>query len=156
MPTTPQNEAGQEMEPPVETPNATWPSIMAAAAAAPPLEPPQALPESNGFNGTPKALFVLNVPKPNSSMLVLPSNRPPAFLRRCTGSASNGGLYPSNILEPAPGLEVLGAEVVLGGERECILPIRHALEQIAERLVMLVPLLERREIEHHESLGPLM
>ena len=42
-PTTPQNEAGQEIEPPVLTPNATWPGMMQAAAAARPEDPPQLL-----------------------------------------------------------------------------------------------------------------
>jgi len=49
----------------------------------------------------PWALFVLNVPNPNSSMLVLPSSSPPAFRSLRTGSASKGGLYPSSIFDPA-------------------------------------------------------
>ena len=54
IPTTPQKEAGQEMEPPVDTPKATWPGMVQAAAAAPPLEPPQARSRSYGFLGIPK------------------------------------------------------------------------------------------------------
>jgi len=54
--TTPQKEAGQEIEPPVDSAIAIWGTSAGREAvrhAAPPEEPPQLLLGSSGFFGTP-------------------------------------------------------------------------------------------------------
>ena len=79
------------MDPPVDTPSETWSSRTAAAQADPPEEPPQERSRSNGFLGMPKAELAEKVPKPNSSMLVLPMSFPPAAFIFSIGAASKTG-----------------------------------------------------------------
>ena len=54
MPTTPQNEAGWRMEPPVSLPRASAPMPAATAAAEPPEEPPGTRARSRGLHVRPK------------------------------------------------------------------------------------------------------
>ena len=56
----------------------------AAAAAEPPDDPPGTRSRSHGFFVGPNAEVSVDDPKANSSMLSLPSGRPPASTRRDT------------------------------------------------------------------------
>src|SRR3989344_7179034 len=77
-PTTPQNDAGWRIEPPVSDPKAA-PHISAATAAAdPPDVPPGTRVGSCGFLVGPKAEFSVEDPIANSSRLVFPRNTAPA------------------------------------------------------------------------------
>ena len=99
-PTTPQREAGCRIDPPVSVPKApnTWRA--ATDAALPPDEPPGVRSRSHGFRHGPKALFSLDEPMANSSMLSLPSTTAPAAASRSTTVASKGGTNPSRMREP--------------------------------------------------------
>ena len=99
-PTTPQSEAGCRIEPPVSVPKApkTWRD--ATAAALPPEEPPGVRSRSQGFRQGPYALFSLDEPMANSSMLSLPTTTAPAASSRSTTVASKGGTKPSRMREP--------------------------------------------------------
>ena len=76
-PTTPQNAAGCLMEPPVSDPKDTGASKADTQALEPPLDPPGTLLRSKGFLVGPKALFSVEDPMANSSILVLPMMRAP-------------------------------------------------------------------------------
>src|SRR5271157_6255681 len=79
IPTVPVNAAGAVMLPPVDSAIATWgKSATAVRHPAPPLLPPQLLSGSKGFFGIEYLVLTLNVPKPNSSCVVLPITIPPA------------------------------------------------------------------------------
>ena len=89
------------MLPPVSDPRAIAASPAATAAAAPPLEPPGTRLLPQGLMTAPNAEFSFDEPMANSSRLPLPRMIAPAFLSRETTVASNGGTYPSKILEAA-------------------------------------------------------
>ena len=68
--------------------SATWPE--ATAAAEPPEEPPGTREVSQGFAVGWKALDSVELPKANSSMLVLPTGTAPASSTRRTQVAVKG------------------------------------------------------------------
>src|SRR6476646_4211270 len=100
-PTTPQNDAGWRMEPPVSEPSVATAVPAATAAAEPPLEPPGTRARSRGLRTGPYAEFSLEEPIANSSQLSLPRITAPAASRRATAVQSYGGMKFSRILEPA-------------------------------------------------------
>jgi hypothetical protein len=77
-PTTPQNDAGWRIEPPVSDPSDTGAKPAATAAALPPLEPPGTRPVSRGLRVGPKAELSVELPMANSSRFVLPTATAPA------------------------------------------------------------------------------
>ena len=77
----------------------------ATAAALPPDDPPGVRVRSQGFRHGPKALFSLDEPMANSSMLSLPTRTAPAPRSRSTTVASKGGMKPARMREPAGGLD---------------------------------------------------
>src|SRR3989344_6791773 len=94
---TPQKEAGQTIEPPVDSASAICLNgAFAVKPAAPPEEPPHVLSLSWGFNGTsnPRPTLTLKEPKPNSSCEVLPIINAPSSRAFSTAVASKTGLYP--------------------------------------------------------------
>ena len=76
----PQNAAGWRIDPPVSVPSASGANPAATAAAEPPDEPPGTRDSSHGFLVGPYALFSVDEPIANSSMLVLPKRIAPAAL----------------------------------------------------------------------------
>ncbi len=92
--------AGWRMEPPVSVPMASGAWKAARAAEEPPPEPPGILVRSHGLPVGPYALFSVEDPMANSSMLVLPRMTTSASLRRLVTVASYGGIQPSRIFEP--------------------------------------------------------
>ncbi len=72
----------------------------ASAAEEPPPEPPGIRVRSQGLPVGPYALFSVDDPMANSSMLVLPRMTTSAALSRLVSVASYGGIQPSRILEP--------------------------------------------------------
>src|ERR687887_2271134 len=76
--------AGGGRNPPVSEPRAMAAASAATAAAEPPLEPPGTRAVSHGFSAGPKALYSLEEPMANSSILVLPRKTAPASRRRST------------------------------------------------------------------------
>ena len=81
--------AGWRIEPPVSEPSARVASPAATAAAEPPEEPPGTRARSQGLRVGPKAEASQELPKANSSMLVLPSGTAPAASMRLTAVAVN-------------------------------------------------------------------
>ena len=77
-PTTPQNEAGCRIDPPVSVPSVAGQIPAATAAAEPPLEPPGTYSGFHGFLTGPNAEFSFDEPIANSSMLSLPTETVPA------------------------------------------------------------------------------
>mmetsp|Transcript_793 Transcript_793/g.3061 ORF Transcript_793/g.3061 Transcript_793/m.3061 type:complete len:219 (+) Transcript_793:827-1483(+) len=100
-PTTPQNEAGCLMLPPVSLPRAATHCPDATAAALPPLLPPGTRDKSHGFFVLPVAPVPVVLPIPNSSMFVLPSKTHPAFFSCVNTVASYGLLWFARSLDPA-------------------------------------------------------
>src|SRR6185369_7782544 len=96
-PTTPQNDAGCRIEPPVSEPSAATAIPAATAAAEPPLEPPGTRVMSRGLRVGPNAEFSVEEPIANSSRLVLPTTIAPAARSRSTTVASYGGRQPSRM-----------------------------------------------------------
>src|SRR5918992_4638621 len=92
--------AGWRMDPPVSVPVLNGASYAATAADEPPDDPPGTLFRSHGLWLGPKALFSVDEPIANSSMLVLPKMTSPAARSRAVTVASYGGRHPSRILEP--------------------------------------------------------
>ncbi len=92
--------AGWRMEPPVSVPIASGDWYEASAAEEPPPEPPGMRVRSQGLPVGPYALFSVDDPMANSSMLVLPRMTTSAALSRLVSVASYGGIQPSRILEP--------------------------------------------------------
>ncbi len=88
------------MEPPVSVPIASGDWYEASAAEEPPPEPPGMRVRSQGLPVGPYALFSVDDPMANSSMLVLPRMTTSAALSRLVSVASYGGIQPSRILEP--------------------------------------------------------
>ena len=70
------------------------------AAEEPPDEPPGILVKSQGFLVGKYALFSVDEPIANSSMLVLPRITIPALFNFLTTVESYGGIQPSNIFDP--------------------------------------------------------
>src|SRR3989338_6518151 len=89
-PTTPQNEAGKRMDPPVSSPRETTHSAAATLAADPPPLPPETRVRSWGFFVGPNAEFSVDAPMPNSSIFVFPMITPPASFIFFTTVASYG------------------------------------------------------------------
>ena len=92
--------AGCRIEPPVSVPMASGAWYEASAAAEPPPEPPGIRVRSHGLPVGPYALFSVEEPIANSSMLVLPRITTSAAFSRWVTVASYGGIQPSRILEP--------------------------------------------------------
>ncbi len=88
------------MEPPVSVPMASGASKEASAAEEPPPEPPGMRVRSQGFPVGPYALFSVEDPMANSSMLVLPRMTTSAAFSFLVRVASYGGTQPSRIFEP--------------------------------------------------------
>src|SRR5205085_5851819 len=91
MPTTPQNDAGKRMEPPVSVPRLPSAKPAATATAEPPDEPPGTRVRSHGLRALPYAEFSFEEPIANSSQFVLPTITAPAALRRAATVASYDG-----------------------------------------------------------------
>ena len=87
-PTTPQNEAGCRIDPPVSEPRETTAVPWATTAADPPLDPPGTRSGATGLRTGPNAEFSFDDPMANSSQLVFPMMTPPACSRRITAVAS--------------------------------------------------------------------
>src|SRR5262249_35803478 len=99
IPTTPQNDAGSRMEPPVSVPSAARHWSAATAAAEPPDDPPATRVRLCGFAVGPKAEFSVEEPIANSSMFVFPTNTAPSRRSLSITVASNGGTKFSRILD---------------------------------------------------------
>src|SRR5580692_4460819 len=100
IPTTPQQLEGIRIEPPPSDPSANGHRQAATAAAEPPLEPPAVLTRSHGLCVGGKSPNAVVARLPNSGVLVLPSNTPPASRRRRATAASSFGTYFSRRREP--------------------------------------------------------
>ena len=87
-PTTPQNDAGWRIDPPVSEPSETTAVPCATTAADPPLDPPGTRSSATGLRTGPKAEFSFDDPMANSSQLVFPMITPPACSSRITAVAS--------------------------------------------------------------------
>src|SRR4051812_17923615 len=106
------------MEPPVSEPSAPGVIRAATATALPPEEPPGVRVVSHGFFVTEKALFSVDEPIANSSMLHLPGRIAPAPRRRLTTVASYGGHQPrcgSRTGSPSAGARVRMREPAVVG-----------------------------------------
>src|SRR5207247_6464281 len=90
-PKTPAHDAGMRIEPPPSVPMWSGPRPAAAAAEAPPLEPPGDRSSAQGLRVAPKSKLWVTPSHPNVGVLVLPSMMPPAALRRSTIGASSVG-----------------------------------------------------------------
>src|SRR5687768_2898794 len=100
-PTTPQNDAGCRIDPPVSEPNASGTHWAATAAADPPLDPPGVVSRFHGLCTGPYAEFSFDDPIANSSQFVLPTITAPAASSRVTTVASYGGMNESRIFDEA-------------------------------------------------------
>src|SRR5690348_15590713 len=100
-PTTPQNEAGCLIEPPVSDPSVMTAMLAATAAADPPEDPPGTRLVSCGLRTGWNAEFSLDEPIANSSQFSLPSITAPAASSRATAVQSYGGIKSPRILDPA-------------------------------------------------------
>src|SRR5207253_9902360 len=89
-PTTPQNDAGVRIEPPVSEPRAINDVPEATLAADPPLEPPGTRSRLCGFRVTKNPEFSVVDPIENSSQLVFPTTIAPALRKRSTAVAVYG------------------------------------------------------------------
>src|ERR1035437_9624107 len=78
-PTTPQNEAGCRIDPPVSLPNETSAPSIATAATDPPDVPPGTRDVSTGFLVFPYAPVSVDEPIANSSIFVRPKKTTPSF-----------------------------------------------------------------------------
>src|SRR5579864_857434 len=99
MPTTPQNDAGSRIEPPVSVPSEARHSPAATAAADPPEDPPDTRSRSCGLRVGPNAEFSVDEPIANSSMLALPTNTAPSARSFAITVASKGGTKFSRIFD---------------------------------------------------------
>ncbi len=100
-PTTPQNDAGWRIDPPVSEPSVAIAISAATAAADPPDDPPGTRLLSRGLCTGRYAEFSVDDPMANSSQLSLPRTTAPAVSRRATDVQSYGGIKFSRIFEPA-------------------------------------------------------
>ena len=83
-PTTPQNEDGILIEPPMSEPVASAAVPAASAAADPPLDPPGEYCVFHGLRVTPQSLDQVTGAQLNSGVVVLACTMPPASMIRCT------------------------------------------------------------------------
>ncbi len=90
-PKIPAHDAGIRIEPPPSVPMWSGPSPAAAAAEAPPLEPPGVRSRCHGLRVIPKTRLWVAPIQPNVGVLVLPSMMPPAAFMRSTIGASSAG-----------------------------------------------------------------
>src|SRR5258708_187518 len=117
-PTTPQQEAGMRIDPPMSVPIATVAIPAATATALPPLEPPGVMPARHGLLVAGKIALVVPTAAASSGRLVLPSTAAPAARARATGTASASGTrlrqtaLPSVHGMPATGMLSLTARVL--------------------------------------------
>src|SRR5215469_16863703 len=72
----------------------------AAAAAAPPLDPPQVRDKSHGLAVRPKSGASVKHLWPNSGVVVLPTRIAPAAFSRATATESAAGTLSANATEP--------------------------------------------------------
>jgi hypothetical protein len=79
------------MEPPPSVPTCSGPSPAAAAAEAPPLEPPGVRSRFHGLRVIPKSGLCVAPIHPMVGVFVLPSMMPPAAFSRATIGASSVG-----------------------------------------------------------------
>ena len=79
------------IEPPPSVPTWSGPSPAAAAAEAPPLEPPGVRPRCQGLRVGPNSRLWVAPIQPKVGVLVLPSRIAPAARRRSTIGASSAG-----------------------------------------------------------------
>src|SRR5689334_11958759 len=98
----PQQAAGWRIEPPVSEPKPAGTKRAATAAALPPEDPPATRSRSHGLRVVWYALFSVEEPIANSSMLARPTNTAPAARRRAATVESPGGRKPSRIREAHP------------------------------------------------------
>src|SRR5215469_1905708 len=98
-PKVPVSAAGWRIDPPVSLPSDAAHIRAATATALPPDDPPGVRDVSHGFFAGPYALFSVDEPMANSSMLVLPGKSASAARRRATTVASYGGTYFSRIFD---------------------------------------------------------
>ena len=92
IPTTPQNDAGCRIDPPVSDPSVYTASFAATEAADPPDEPPGTLFVSNGFLQILNAEFSVVDPIANSSIFNFPRIIAPDFSNFSTTCALYGGI----------------------------------------------------------------
>src|SRR6059058_5020318 len=88
-PKMPANEAGIRIEPPPSVPMWSGPRPAAAAAEAPPLEPPGVRSRFQGLRVMPKTRLCVAPIQPKVGVLVLPSMIAPAVFMRSTIGASS-------------------------------------------------------------------
>ena len=87
------------MDPPVSEPSPAGTIAAETAAALPPEDPPGMRSGLQGLRVGPKALFSVEEPIANSSMLVRPTKTAPSLRSRAIAVASLGGRKPSRILD---------------------------------------------------------
>ncbi len=106
-PTTPQNEDGILIEPPMSEPVASAAVPAASAAADPPLDPPGEYCVFHGLRLTPQSRDQVTGAQQNSGVVVLACTMPPASMIRCTkalvlsATLSRSGSDPSVLRWPA-------------------------------------------------------
>src|SRR4029077_10210681 len=106
-PTTPQNDAGILIEPPMSEPVASVAVPAASAAADPPLEPPGEYLVCHGLRVTPQSRDQVTGAQENSGVVVRACTMPPASRIRCakaavsSATASRSGSEPSVLRCPA-------------------------------------------------------
>src|ERR1700694_2118846 len=90
-PTTPQQDAGMRIEPPMSVPMATVAIPAATAAALPPLDPPGVMPARHGLLVAGKIALVVPTAAASSGRLVLPRMAAPAARARGTAAVASSG-----------------------------------------------------------------
>src|SRR5712692_4668813 len=95
-PKTPAKAAGIRMDPPPSVPMCNGPKPAAAAAEAPPLEPPGVRSRFQGLRVGPNSRLWVAPIQPNVGVLVLPSMMAPAARSRSTIGASSAGTLSRN------------------------------------------------------------
>ena len=97
-PNRPQNPAGMRIEPPPSVARCSVPMPRAAAAAAPPLEPPGVRAVSQGLTVVPVRGLSVTPFQPNSGVVVLPMSTAPASRRRATGGPSTSQAWSASMV----------------------------------------------------------
>jgi len=100
MPGMPVKPQGMRIEPPPSVPMCSAPMPMAAAAEAPPLEPPGVVSGFQGLRVTPVSALSVTPFQPNSGVVVLPSSTAPWRRRAATEGASSSDGVSAVVLEP--------------------------------------------------------
>lgn len=88
MPKVPVKAQGIRIEPPASLPWCSTPRFKAAAAPAPPDEPPAVMRVSHGLRVMPYSGLSVTPFQPNSGVVVLPSNTAPALRMKAEKGAS--------------------------------------------------------------------